>query len=45
MYAGFFTGLFETGLEDKQGEYLKPLLIEHKKIPHTGDKASLNRCG
>ena len=29
LYAGFFTGLLETGFEDKQGEYLKPLLIEH----------------
>ena len=29
LYAGFFTGLYETGFEDKQGEYLKPLLIEH----------------
>ena len=31
MYAGFFAGLLETGFEDKQGEYLKPLLKEHQK--------------
>ena len=26
-----FTGLFETGFQDKQGKYVKPLLIEHLK--------------
>ena len=29
LCAGFFTGLLETGFEDKQGEYVKPLLTEH----------------
>ena len=29
LYAGFFTGLFKTGFEDKQEEYIKPLLKEH----------------
>ena len=29
LYAGFFKGLLETGFEDKQEEYVKPLLIEH----------------
>ena len=29
LYAGFFTGLLETGFEDKQGEYLNRLLVEH----------------
>ena len=32
LYAGFFSGLLETGCEDKQGEYVKPLLREHKKV-------------
>ena len=31
-YAKFFTGILETGFEDKQGEYENPLLIKHKKI-------------
>ena len=31
LYAGFFTGLLEAGFEDEQGEYVKPLLIEHEK--------------
>ena len=29
LYAGSFTGFLETRFEDKQGEYVKPLLIEH----------------
>ena len=29
MYAGFFTGLLDTGFEGKQGKYVNPLLIEH----------------
>ena len=30
LYAEFFTGLLVAGFEDKQGEYVKPLLIEHE---------------
>ena len=34
LYAEFFTGLLETGFEDKRGEYVKPLLIVNfKKYP------------